>query len=1058
MALDLSALRRLPSKVARKTLRPISEALFLDLPFLLDKLWRLAEYATNANHFYKSSQENSPATIGPRPLNQVPAFYRLLMMCAFVLFGPTITSLCSVGGEPLLRCLYAALIFSLIGYCIYLVRLAFPETSARIRRRLHDDATGGLRRAVFILALCFCALLAIGSVVGIVMLLLRNVFVDPGALCTSTQFQWLSASQSAAALALFATLYSTARFWPKSSYLFWARWQLAVLVFVGLLHWFILTDSAATEAAQIPYRHIFVLMALALVVGVLGAKLLAAALFRQETARLWAAFSPTLDHAELFRRRGEPNLSVSRVSHALFNALFTKPLQLLLLPALVVVVTADRWLMLATISAAVISIFVRAWSAIDVRWRDGFLDVERWFLRGTPLGVSLVVIVVAGARLAGNQYVTTILSAAPFGTLVVWILMAYTLLWWFEHAINQVIGRRLLAIMRSGDGSRKGYISYPAREVKRSIVRDRYIALHGAGRFVVVGSKRAEDNAKKPFKSTFQTYGYLELLGVLAATGEGKNNAQALEDVQRRVRLYFNVLNTVIVGLLICYVALVGRGDNYYRSTPVVVAKEMTRPTISYDLSKALQQRGATSTPAIVLAASGGGTRAALYTATVLEGLARISLTDDVVLVSGVSGGGVTLARFSTEASHLPKGKYFDAKPWIAFEHKVSEPFIEDVIDGAMEWRIAKDAPLSILLAESFSRRFEDKQPRHLRDVTEMGLILNTTIVGHMPTDSTIVRGLIYEGETKDGRYVACLPSGYLAGSRLSFTNLMQSKSFPSFQTDPTVGDVRLPDVAFPYLLVNDPDIPVMSAAALNANFPPVFPNARVNILSKKPECGGVRSYYVTDGGAVENLGLISALFGLLSALNEWPPNIPPPPLHLIAIEASAVGLDYAQDRGVGTATSDAKERLAGGLTQLLISRLEARLRELNGGGSSKLHVYYLAMPLVLRSRGGLGTHWMLAKNVLVRNPHGASPVGSLARNATAVASVKDQFLTHEELLDLLRMLHKPTGLCPFGADLTESAQTVAHWICDSQSKAPMADVHVEEWRRIIRTLAKDTP
>ena len=57
-------------------------------------------------------------------------------------------------------------------------------------------------------------------------------------------------------------------------------------------------------------------------------------------------------------------------------------------------------------------------------------------------------------------------------------------------------------------------------------------------------------------------------------------------------------------------------------------------------------------------------------------------------------------------------------------------------------------------------------------------------------------------------------------GGRLVFTNLKNRAAFPSIEAP-------IPNTRLPYWLVDDLDVPLARAAALNANFPPIFPNAR---------------------------------------------------------------------------------------------------------------------------------------------------------------------------------------------------------------------------------------
>jgi hypothetical protein len=189
-------------------------------------------------------------------------------------------------------------------------------------------------------------------------------------------------------------------------------------------------------------------------------------------------------------------------------------------------------------------------------------------------------------------------------------------------------------------------------------------------------------------------------------------------------------------------------------------------------------------------------------------------------------------------------------------------------------------------------------------------------------------------------------------------------------------------------------------AAALAANFPPVFPNARVDLTNAKMPGPCASSFFVTDGGVLENLGLVSALLALRSGLDEitaaraqaaakdgqaaaQPAKLRD--IHVVALEASAFGYDYSQDRGFD-ALGAGKERLAGALTLQLIRDVEARLKVLQPDASLKLH--YLPLPTVFRSRGGFGTHWMAPASVTLQNPRTAYQDECQSARAAALSTL----------------------------------------------------------------------
>ena len=101
------------------------------------------------------------------------------------------------------------------------------------------------------------------------------------------------------------------------------------------------------------------------------------------------------------------------------------------------------------------------------------------------------------------------------------------------------------------------------------------------------------------------------------------------------------------------------------------------------------------------------------------------------------------------------------------------------------------------------------------------------------------------------------------AGSRLIVTNVkVDARTFPR-EDDQFSG---FKSEFLRYVVVNDPNVPVTTGAALSANFPPVFSNALVALKDKN---GAINRHWVTDGGAAENRGVISLLYVLKRTLEK---------------------------------------------------------------------------------------------------------------------------------------------------------------------------------------------
>jgi hypothetical protein len=210
------------------------------------------------------------------------------------------------------------------------------------------------------------------------------------------------------------------------------------------------------------------------------------------------------------------------------------------------------------------------------------------------------------------------------------------------------------------------------------------------------------------------------------------------------------------------------------------------------------------------------------------------------------------------------------------------------------------------------------------------------------------------------------------------------------------------------------------------------------------------RTYYVTDGGANENLGLVSALYALRGALAKLAPG-EIPPIHIVTIEASETAYDYTPDRGINAVISSAKERLTGGLTQELLNDVERRAGAADGG--RRIEVHDLALPMAFRSRGAFGTHWMFPGSVVIANPRMAQPLAwykHLIPNLLSKDS--DTAVLHQrEIVDMWVALNDPDrDFCT--RTWAKDSGRVAGWICGtgSDTALPRADVHIVEWRRLV--------
>jgi hypothetical protein len=778
--------------------------------------------------------------------------------------------------------------------------------------------------------------------------------------------------------------------------------SLLLLLLIGVnlsvLHLATVDGAVRTQADYAIYPHLFLLFIGLAVLLTAVAWLLAWWLLRgftdQDPGKQWASSEllrrvelfvglPSLDDAlDPFRRlrRGDSGPIFAAFGHNLRSAINT-PLRnphLLLYPIAAVVLLAPS----AYLNFAAVASGLFAWSVLAVAGHKKRLNnvltwLQRLFFDGALCGVAIVVVVLAACRFWDVSYVATITNSASSFRLFWFLLSIYVTLWYLKYWVGQIMGERLLSLFNSGkvpDGPLPYLIEPPYHDKSRVDADDRWLQVHGT-RFVVVGTfhnKHGEGQA-------WEFYDQADLFDAIASKQPSAPRADAaapgappqviapvhegvegvayppsqqvvcqprdpeaidrtygLSDLRQRVQVHRIIIDALAVAALVGF---------FWARSQVDPVAELTvdhAPQGTFALEEQLfRPAGAKEPRALVLvSASGGGTRAALYAASVLRGLEQLGALGDVKLCSGVSGGSTALAYLSIHRHELT------AEPaWEQYAEAMCAPFIDDVLCGMLEPRLSCGTGMGTLLDESFRRNLYRRghtpdQELRLKDA-DLGLLFNTTLAGiQRPKEA---------------------PDPTQAGARLVVTNLRTTpQTFP-------VEDGRFPELQTEFLhfvVVQDPNIKLTTAAALSANFPPVFPNALVDVRVPAMTAG---QYWVTDGGAAENRGTLSMLYALLATLREAKRKDGQEvlPIQIVIAEASAVNLDFSQDRGIGSAIG-APEKFASQLTLDLLDHVTNAYQKLGG---KQLNVHFIPMPLVLRSRGGVGTHWKMPAYVTIRNP-----------------------------------------------------------------------------------------
>jgi len=874
------------------------------------------------------------------------------------------------------------------------------------------------------------------------------------------------------------------------------------IILLSTITLFIITfaDEQATEADNTLYYHGFFAFGLILLLFSWLAKPFAILLLRKFIKENAEQIQQSLSKTELFKKPKAPELLHSKVFYAAISAITHYPFHLLLLPSLLILFLKDvgsnaSYVLIG--SALVLAFMLSFWGSLHSRWNNMFQLITRVFMRGGMLIVSIIIILLAIARLLDIGYITTVMDGTPL-TVIPYFAAFYFYFISYEYWANRSFNEILIPVFGQpcDYGRIKFDIKPEAKGENINVEKDnRYLQFHGVDRFLITGKVGVGNIATKNIVSgkkegkvgnqyAYEAYSREMLFSRLLEQDVGQSNdedkrvkARAIfRRLRRLTHIYFSTLNILLAFSVLTFFWLA----NYNQHQQAVWTADLTvSNTVDFSLSDSLYQQSVNNEPAILLAASGGGTRAALYTSSVLYGLHKIDAAKHVVMGSGVSGGGVSLAYFAFHRDDLiatnnvevnnveinnlecvndyAKG-YYDFgqdQRWKCYFEKISRPFIKDVIQGAAEWRIAGAISNGTLLAESLARNFLTNNYSILdengqgstkkRNVTfgelkDFGLLLNTALVAH-PYDYSEELNSLYMGQDVDAANFYTVHGG----SRLIFTNLTETAAFPAIENlNEQTNNIDAEDIFLKYEIIPDGNMPLTIAGALNANFPPVFSNSLVIKKESMPiSKGDVKTsvketaFYVTDGGAVENRGILSLLYSLKSALKEYKGKYSSgclPDIHIVVAEASASSIDYSNTRGLETALGGSLP-IANQLYQEILKDVRQQYNDINTQCDiaslkrpSSLTLHYLSMPRFFRTRGGMGTHWMMPSGVKLADPRQPNPELALKNSLQ---------LNRPELEALLAVIYSAPEECEniVRLDQNSAKLEICRWLQQSKSQ-----------------------
>jgi hypothetical protein len=754
--------------------------------------------------------------------------------------------------------------------------------------------------------------------------------------------------------------------------------QGGVLVTIAGLTWFLagggwgITPSVSESTRIRPYLHVLIpllsLAVLAVVAGMwTGGELV--------DAKVRAALAERLTKVELFVSRPTAQVITGAMfMGAVARVITSTPGRLLFLPAFAVLWMWREWVMFAFFVTLAFTLVPLAFASLNARFSAAWNVLHGLFFGGWATLVSTAVIVLGLARVADIQYVSTVFDGAKSRTILGYLLFAYVLAWWYDYWTASGSATRLLQSLGT-PGNQDAQLDYPyAGPQLTGVPPDkRRIQLHAAGRLLVY--RPPLEKKEPPF---FHSYTPVELIDALAddlpTTDELRPELQSL---RWRVEGEFLRTAAIFIGLLVG----AGLALRSLEQKPIIVGDGRHG---AYQ-ADAMLFGGGCDKPIIAIAASGGGTRAALYTTSVLERLYSRGHLGSVRLLSGVSGGGAALAYFAAHYQELVAPNAYTA--WDRFYDAMQASYIGDVIDGSGEWRIAQGDRLGQLLAESFDREWGTSGRYTMGDVSDLGLILNSSIAGRTER----------QGQRRAFSDVA--------GGRVIYTNLDLPDHFAGTNAFMFDGDEPTRDRRLPVFVIRDRYVRLSSAAAANANFPPVFSNIPV----EHPET----RLWATDGGAIDNRGTETLLMAVRHAMAASRDCAKTVPVHVIEAEASGFSDAYSQDRGFGSAMS------AG---SAFASQLDAELLEaMRKDFGANVRFYYVPMPSVLRRSGSFGTHWMMQDRIPVclQEPCGDPVVLNGTDVITVLRRIDDAQLP-QEASDNAKAVHERVR-SPLEAEDTEN-------------------------------------
>jgi predicted acylesterase/phospholipase RssA len=753
------------------------------------------------------------------------------------------------------------------------------------------------------------------------------------------------------------------------------EWTVFLLAAAAV--WWAAADDATQARTGAPYRHAIAPVGVLIMFFALPfARWWSRVVFASRFGEFREAFQPLLHKTELFDPGFPSAAKWNEILRAYFLAVVNTPFQLLLIPAAAILIAPPSAIIWYGGIALLFSWMLMAMVVFHPRLNSLLGIINRLFVEGASLLVSSLIVIIAVARILNVGYVTTVLDGATSPVILQYLLMLYSLSWIYDYWSSRALIDVLLGIL---DPEQKAPVEVAYYHPSADFPGCRqWLQVHGGSR---IAAMRETGDPRTPYH--FNIFRPIDVFHEIAQRSKTSSNArQQFPVLAAQIRFFRTFPALLFFGTLIwCswqFLSTTRLPHIEASPAPMVSDRSFSLPA---GIAAVQQQDSPDGTkvgrPVYFVAASGGGTRAALYTMTVLEALERQDALHRVLGISSVSGGSLATAFFAGRRPDLlSPDESVSKQAWNDFVTTVTDEHIRHVLAGAFEWRLVRGERFGTILKESFAGHFTGTR-RTIGDCSDLAVILNTALVGEAPT-----RDAPSSNTSTDD-----------SGSRVVFTNVATFQQNTAADADPGyASDLR-------FVTFGDPSVTLAAAASASANFPPVFSNIAID---RREGSAITARYWVTDGGAMDNRGLISLLVALRSMLQDWDrADGVLPPIRILVVDASSYSNDFNQDRGL-SALGGARLNVSSKLIAVLLRQVQTLHRQ-KSDSKTQLTIHDLTLPRAIRS--GMGTHWMMPTETTF-GPRKWVPGTTDETTAT---------LTEDQILPLFRQIYADDRSWPDG-------------------------------------------